>query len=360
MGLCTDKRLDEQDKPVLIKVGKNSFILKVMEFIYGILNYPDEHKGWYPFALSAGRKLMENKEIDAILSSSHPMTTHLIARKLRNTFHIPWIADLRDLWTQNHYYQYGPIRKWFERNLEIKTLSYADALVTVSQPLAETLHFLHKTKDVFSIPNGFDPEEIRPVPLTQDFTITYTGRLYDGKRDPSLLFRALQELLRERKVDPNFIKIRFWGSTAYWLEQEIKQYKLEKIACQYGLLPREDILMKQRESQLLLLLNWNDPREQGVYTGKVFEYLAAKRPIIAIGPKGVVSQLLRETNAGIHTSDPDSLKGILLEFYQEFRLTGKIAYCGEEEEINKYSHVEMARKFADVLNQITQNPTGTS
>jgi len=105
-------------------------------------------------------------------------------------------------------------------------------------------------------------------------------------------------------------------------------------------------------SQILLLLNWNDPREQGTYTGKLFEYLAAKRPILAIGmPKGVVSELLKKTQAGISTSNLTVVKDILAKFYKEYKIIGKVPYYGKDNEIQKYSQREMAKKFADLLDR---------
>jgi glycosyltransferase involved in cell wall biosynthesis len=226
-------------------------------------------------------------------------------------YKIPWIADLRDLWTQNHYYQYTRIRKFVERRLELKTLHEADAIVTVSQPLAETLCKLHKNENIYSIPNGFDPEEVNSTPnvnFTKDFSITYTGQLYQGKRDPSKLFEALHSLLSEGKMNPNDIEVKYYGPKEDWLENDVECYGLQGIVNWYGVIPRNTALEKQRESQVLLLLLWDHPEDMGVYTGKIFEYLAAQRPILAIGgSKGVVKELLDDTNAGVYVT---SIKGV--------------------------------------------------
>lgn len=354
LHLRPDKGFQEQvGIPLAIRQGKRSFTSKVMTFVKGVIAYPDEQKGWHPFAVKTGIELLQEGNFNALISSSGPMVTHLIAKDLKARHHIPWIADLRDLWTQDHYYPYGFLRKWCERRLELKTLSWADALVTVSEPLAEKLSTLYRKKPVFAIPNGFDPDEARSAPLTKAFTITHTGQLYRGKRDPGLLLKALHELITERVIDPNAPKVRFFGPTQYWLEQEIKRHRLEEIAKQYGIVPREVALMKQRESQVLLLLNWDDPREQGVYTGKIFEYLAARRPILAIGGvKGVVGELLEETGAGVHISNLLDLEEVLRSWYREYEIRGQVPYQGRDDQIAKYSHHEMARKFARVLNSV--------
>ena len=338
--------------PLAVREGKRSFTRRPITLVKGVIAYPDERKGWYPFATKAGTAVLQEENFNALISSSGPVTAHLIAKRLNTEQHIPWVADLRDLWTQAHQYPYWRLRKWFERKLELKTLAQADALVTVSKPLAEKLSSLHRGKPVFAVPNGFDPDEVGSAPLTKEFTVTYTGQLYQGKQDPVPLLQALRQLIVEEVVNQDVTRIRFYGPTQYWLEQEIRRYHLEKIAKQCGTVSREVALTKQRESQILLLLNWNDPGEQGTYTGKVFEYLAAKRPILAIGgPEGVVSELLEETGAGVHVSDLATLKGILTRYYQEYETSGRVSYRGRDNESLKYSHREMARKFAKVLDK---------
>jgi glycosyltransferase involved in cell wall biosynthesis len=353
--LHPDKSFQEQIRvPLAVREGKHSITSKISALVKSVIAYPDDQKGWYPFAVKMGEELLQKGDFDAIISSSSPATVHLIAKHLkRKHHHLPWIADLRDLWTQNHYYLYGSLRKWFEKRLELQTLAWADALVTVSKPLADMLNTLHHGKPVFAIPNGFDPDELGSAPLTREFTITYTGELYQGRRDPVLLLKVLHGLIAEGLIDPTTIKIRFFGPSQYWLEQEIRRYYLEGIVKQYGMVSREIALARQRESQILLLLNWDDPREQGVYTGKVFEYLAAQRPILAIGgPGGVVKELLEETNAGIHTSRLEDLQKILLEYYREYKSTGKVGYQGDKNKIQKYNHREMAKKFVQVLEEV--------
>ena len=121
------------------------------------------------------------------------------------------------------------------------------------------------------------------------------------------------------------------------------------------MVPRQLALEKQRESQLLLLLDWDDPQEKGVYTGKIFEYFGARRPILATGGSrdDVVARLLDETQAGMHAPTVEDIKNVLEEIYREYKLKGEVVYKGKESEINKYSHRDMARKFAEILHCLT-------
>ncbi|MBF0532471.1 MAG: glycosyltransferase [Candidatus Omnitrophica bacterium] len=358
MGFNPDLRLDEQPgRPFVIPASKDSWLPKFMEYVYGMINYPDEQKNWIPLAVQAGEDFLAKERVDALLTSSHPASCHLIAYALKKKFHIPWGADLRDLWTQNHYYQYGRIRKFFEEKLEKRTFNEADVLFTVSEPLADLLRTFHG-KTTVAVPNGFDPEETftGTLPTTKDFTIAHTGRLYDGKRDPAILFSVMQQLIKEKKLDPQRVRLNFWGSKNAWLEREIEKYNLGGIACQCGMINRSEVLAKQRESQLLLLLTWMNPKENGVYTGKIFEYLISQRPILAIGAAGphVVRQLLEKTKAGYFASDETTLRQIILQCWEEYLRNGRVAYQGITDEINQYSHMEMAKKFAEKLAVISR------
>lgn len=358
LRIDTKKRLDEGlGIPKALRESKNHVIQNILTFFYGFLIFPEEHKHWYSPGLKTAHDFLRTEKVDCILSSSSPITTHLIAKKIKDQYGIPWMADLRDLWTQNHYYLFGPIANAIEKRMELKTLAGADILATVSTPLVETLKLLHGDKEILSIPNGFNPDELGKGQISKDFVITYSGGLMQGKRDPEMLLQALQSLLNEKKIDPNKVSINFWGRKLYWLEQDIEKYGLQQIVHQKGETSRHQILEEQRNSQILLLLNWNDPREIGVYTGKTFEYLAAQRPILALGsPKGsVIHDLLSTTQTGNYPLTVEELKRYILKSYNEYLTTGEVLYNVVPEELNKFSHIEMARKFADALNKITKS-----
>ncbi|MFC2004674.1 glycosyltransferase [Chloroflexota bacterium] len=328
----------------------NFFLTRIGE----ILNYPDSHRGWEPFALEAGINLLEHRQIDAMISC-HPTISHIIASKLKAKYKIPWLADFPDLWSQNHNYAYSSLRRAIDRRLELKTLSAADAVSSVSQPWADKLRALHKGKLVYMVTHGFTLEEVNipPAKLTNKFTITYTGNIYARKHGPDKFFAALRDLILERVIEPNDIEVRFYGEMAGWLEKEIKQYGLSGIVNLYGQVPKDVALQKQRESQLLFITKWKDPKERGAYSGKIFEYLAARRPILATdGSHDVVTDLLNETKAGIDAQSVRDIKDAFQKLYHDYKQRGKIAYNGIDSKINKYSHREMAKKFSEILDYL--------
>ncbi|MFH0796818.1 MAG: hypothetical protein V2A65_07150 [Candidatus Omnitrophota bacterium] len=314
--------------------------------------FPDSKVGWKIFALTAGRAIIKQEKPLAMVSISGPVTCHLVASQLKKEYpFLFWTADFRDLWTLDPYYRHQGIRRYFEAGLEKKTLANADALITVSNPLAQRLEDFHHRQS-FGIPNGFDPDEFveGERELQPDFTITYTGSTYAGKRNPEPLFVALKELFSQGKIGPNEVKVNFYGPPAKGLESLILDYGLKGVVSQQGRVLREEALKCQRTSQILLLLNRDDPKEEGVYTAKVFEYLAAGRPILAIGGYGgVVKEMLSETGAGVHCPDKETVKNRVWEWYQEWKKTGRVIYQGRREVIMKYSQRTMAQKFARIL-----------
>ena len=156
-------------------------------------------------------------------------------------------------------------------------------------------------------------------------------------------------------MDAGDVEVRFYGPEAGWIDKQAERYGLTGIVRQFGMVPREIALNKQRESQLLLLLKWNDPKQRGAYSAKIFEYLAARRPVLAVGGfPDVVDQLLNETKTGVSGQTQEDVKALLLRLYQEYKSTGAVSYSGDEAEVSKYSHREMAKRFASILDVITR------
>ena len=355
LGLNPNQTLTEQFN-VSTKSERLSIVERIALISSEIIAYPDSKRGWYDHAVLAGDKILKTQKIDAILSSSSPVTSHLIAKVLSEKYQIPWVADLRDLWTQNHYYQYSFIRNFFERKLELVTLSSTDALVTVSQPWCKELAKLHKMKKIHAIHNGYNPDEINPGhPLSKKFKILYAGSLYRGYQDPEPLFIVLNELIANNQINPELVSFDLFIINQEWLNEDVEKYNLKDIVHVHKPIIRNKILEKQRESQLLLILLWNNPNEKGVIPAKIFEYLAAKRPIISIGKyySGELKEILEITNAGVELTEKGEIKKEIMNAYNEFIQNGSVPYHGIPTEIEKFSQIEMTRKFVEILNNIS-------
>ncbi len=358
LGFNTKRSLLDQVKKQAGVVSKKSFIDYIFNLYRDIFGYPDDEKYWKTPAIKVASNLLKKEKFDAIISSSSPVTAHIIANVLKRKFNIPWIADLRDLWTQNHNYPFSGRRKKIEEKLEVKTFQIADFLVTVSPVWAEKMGHLHNSKKIYTITNGFLPEELNfpPLPLAKKFSIIYAGTLYAEKQDPRDFLIALKELISEGVINKDDIEIKFYSGGSFWLEKEIEEYGLRGLVNVFEKIPKQKIIEEQKKSQILLLFDWGDREEKGCYPLKSFGYLAIQRPILCFGAYGatVVEDLIKETKGGVYCKDILEIKNFLKNSYLEYKTKGAVSYGGDLTKINKYSYREMARKFADILNRLSK------
>jgi len=284
---------------------------------------PDNRAGWTRPALAEGDRLIATWRPDVIYATSPPPTSLIVADRLARKHAIPWVAEFRDLWSDNPYYEYSPVRHAFERVWDQRVLTRAAAIVTVSpvwQPRLEARY----GRPVITAMNGFVPEDLPKRPpvepeATGPLRIVYTGHIYHGRRDPTPLFAAL----REAKVTPADVVVEFIGSGVD---------EVERLAAQTGVLdlvhvlpPVEyrDSLGVQLHADILLHLQWCDPREEGTIAGKLFDYLAARRPILGIALEdSIAAKLIRERAAGLVTNDPAKIAAQLAKWLAEKRAGG--------------------------------------
>lgn len=308
-------------------------VSRLGELYRTLFNVPDNHIGWYRSALRAGEAIIRDWRPDLIYASATPQTALLVAQKLSARHDIPWVAELRDLWVDNHYYQFPRWRRAIDSFLERRILSTASLLVTVSEPLAQTLRAKYGRPTVV-VMNGFDPADFptdpQPAPADQ-LTILYTGMIYPGRRDPTPLFEAL------RRMGPlaNKVRVHFYGRLLPGMQALIDRYGVSRQVEMHGPVSYRESLRLQAEADILLLLLWDTPEERGVFTGKLFEYLGARRPILTLGLEdGVAADLIRDRQVGVVASDPDVITRQLTQWLEIKAQTGAVpqpppeAACG--------------------------------
>ncbi|WP_297982520.1 glycosyl transferase GT4 family protein [uncultured Methanobrevibacter sp.] len=382
----------------------NPLLSKAVSLAGEIFAYPDGMKYWYEPAFEEASKIIESEDISAIISSSWPITCHTIAKDLKKKYDIPWVADLRDLWNLNPYVSHSFIREHFELNLEKKTFENVDALTSTSELAKETLSTLHPDKRIEAILSGYDEDDFKVLDSFKeddmddfkvldsfkeegdfkvldsfkeddmdDFKVLesshednvedlssnsssklkfiYAGSLYGGKRDPELLFKAIRELEDESKIDSSKISIEFYGDRGN-LDEIGMKYGLSDILKIGGRISHDEVLKKQADSDVLLLISWNDEKEKIFIPGKLYEYFALRKPVLSIGYKeGSLNDLIKETNVGYHVSDLNSTKEAVLGIYNEFKERGSIKLSSDAD-VEKYSMRNMASNFAKLLNEL--------
>jgi glycosyltransferase involved in cell wall biosynthesis len=312
--------------------------------------------GWYPHAIKKGRELLNKYEFDAIFSSYAPSTSHFVARRLHKISGIPWVAEFRDLWALNHNARTTRFLRYLTCRLERRLMKRSSLLVAASEPAAAQLAKLH-FKKATPILNGFDQDDyVEDIPLTSKFTITYTGQIYTGKQDPTLLCRVLKESRGEGKISPSNFEARFFGGGSLAVvKQLIERYVLNDLVKVYDHVPFRESVKRQKESSVLLMLKWNDPMEKAIYTGKLFEYLGAKRPILAVGSFAdeYVDNVIIESGTGVVVDNVPVLKDILSRWLDEWRNSGSIVSHWEPrvDVIQRYTRRAQAAKLAQLLQE---------
>jgi hypothetical protein len=247
---------------------------------------PDAHIGWYPFAVAAGRALLRDRRFEAIVSSSFPVTAHLVARRLAQDAGVPWIAEFRDPWADAKA-PHDPQRKGADQ-LERRLLSAADAVVTVSPTLA-ALWASKGSLRTEVITNGFDPMPDISAAGAEDFVVTHVGSYYPHMQDLGALWPALRALRADGAVRP---RVCWVGDMSEELRREIGGHGLGDVLEVTGFVAHEESVSRMAGSSLLVVAG--TPRPHPIYDGllpaKMFEYLGTGRPILYLGA--------RQTDAG--------------------------------------------------------------
>lgn len=287
-----------------------------------LFRLPDNKVGWLRNAVAAADQLLRNWRPDLIYASAPPVTTVLIADKISRRHNVPWVAEFRDLWMDHPYYEYGAIRRFLEEAWERRVLNRASGIVTVSAPWFELLSEKF-AKPVELVMNGFVPEDFPDVPAAMPalgpLRVLFTGQIYSGYRDPTPLFQALH-LLGPLKDD---VRIEFIGTEPGSIQPIADRVGVSGNVVVCPPVGYRDALLAQTQADILLHLQWNHPKESGTISGKLFEYIGARRPVLGIGYEhGSVAQIIRERDAGIVSNDPKNIATYLAERIREKRSGG--------------------------------------
>ncbi len=319
------------------------------------LAFPDAKITWAPHAIWRGYRAAGRSDYSLIYSTYPPGTNHIVAWALKLLTGLPWVADYRDLWSQDEFLDRSRARRKVERLLEKRIVSRADALVTVSAPYADMLRRLHPGKRITVITNGYDPDE-RPdpaEPVGSRLLMTYTGNLYNMRCDPRPVLSTLERLIDDGELKESEILVRFYSQWDPAFERLREEMKHKDIVELNGMVPREQALVRQAESSVLLLVAFDEPQASIWHTSKIFEYMGAGRPILAWAPRGgEVARLISETRTGAAPATESELEQVLREWVRAFRETGSVPYAPDAEELARYSRRELAGELARVMESV--------
>jgi len=327
-----------------------SFFERQMHFIRANYFIPDARKFWIKPSVQSLSSFLKDNPVDVIISTGPPHSVHMIGYELKKKTGIKWLADFRDPWTNIDYFHNLPLRSGARKRhheLENKVLNEADAVLVVGKTMKE--EFANRNKNVHVISNGFDdPSSQEEITLDTKFSISHVGMM-NADRNPTMLWKALSELLSENEDFANDLSVKLIGKCDEAVYQSVNDFGLNSFVNFVAYVAHKDVLKYQRSSQLLLLAVNDVPSSKSVITGKVFEYLQSKRPILGIGPvDGDLAEILKETEAGqmVDFKDVDSLKKVLLAYYRSYK-EGKLVL--QSKNIDKYHRKNLTKNLAVIL-----------
>ncbi len=293
-----------------------SSVQKIMRFLRGNLYIPDARIGWNKYALRKTKELLKQGNFNAIITSSPPHSTQLIGLQLKRETGYKWIADLRDPWTDIYYYKdmlHLGFAKKKDAAFEKAVLENADEIIVVSDAIKRV--FLTKSDKIepdkiHVIPNGYDDADFHITSSSPKDTclITYTGTLASNYGVENFI-KVFSEIVKENISIP--LKLRFVGEIADSIKQLIKNENILSSVEYLKYVPHNESVYFLLNSTALLLAIPRIENNEGILTGKLFEYLASGKPIICIGPiNGDAAKIIEECKAGntFDYNETDNLK----------------------------------------------------
>ena len=339
-----------QQEGGISNASKNSFL----SFIRGNFFIPDPKLFWIKPSVKYLQSYLNKNDVDVIISTGPPHSMHLIAEKLHQKNDVKWLADFRDPWSDIYYnkdFKELSFVKNRNKKLEKSVLKKADCVLTVSNALKK--EFSKYANRVEVVTNGFDDDFLEPskVLLDKKFTISYIG-LLPKQSNPENLFRVLQVLCSQHKDFEKDLQLNFIGDISDVVKTAVCNNKLKENTRFIDYVDHTKAIEYQQKAQVLLLLIPNVKKCKGILTGKLFEYLSAKRPILAIGPEdGDLADVIEDTNAGVIVDfdNDDKLSSEILKLYHQYK-KGNLEV--DSKNTNKYHRKELTKKVAFIINSL--------
>ncbi len=327
-----------------VNSGKKGLMGRLSLWVRGNIFIPDPRIGWVRPSVKYLKKYLRDNPVDVIVTTGPPHSMHLIGLGLKKALGIKWIADFRDPWTEMFYYKHLGLNKCSDRKqhkLEKQVLDSADKVIAVT-PFVQK-EFQEKTQTpVELLTNGFDDCDFPKDNNTRNdgkFRIVHTG-LFASDGDPDKLWEVLKELCKDNPEFRQRLEIRLAGKNDTAITDSIRAHGLEENLFDLGYLPHDDIIKEQQNADILILPLRKEPEYAKVYPGKIFEYMAARRPVLGIGVSdGASALLLKESGAGLMFDWED------MESIRKFILSPEF----EEKNIEKYSRKQLTSELTKML-----------
>jgi len=350
--LVARKSTEKFSSGIISEEKKQNKLQQFMLYVRGNYFIPDSRKFWVGPAQKKIQPILKKENISTIITTGPPHSLHLVGLGIKKELPgVQWIADFRDPWTSISYHDELKLTeqsKAKHQELESNVLHNADKILVTS--FSTQKEFQKKTKQpIHLITNGYDERPYDEVPaLDEHFTFAHIGSLMKD-RNPLNLWKVFSELINENKDFKSFFELDLIGKSASNVVNSIKENELGEYLKITDYLPHEEALKKQEKAQILLLIEKNQKETKGIIPAKLFEYMSAKRPILAIGPKDWdVCRLLKETKAGVCFTYEDEEKiKIYIKKQINLFLKGKLQV--ETQGIDAFSRKKLTQQLAKII-----------
>lgn len=322
---------------------------------------PDARMLWIRPAVNFLVQYLKYQKVDAIFSSGPPHTAHIIARNVKRRTNIPWIADFRDPWTKISYHEklkLTPIARKIHEKMEQSVVLEANVITTVS-PTWQKDWQQAGAKKVELITNGYDPQDLEITDnehfeLSKKFTICHIGTIIK-EQNPILLWEVLQQLCNENAIFAQHLEIKIVGKTDHSVFEKIAACQLTPFLTRIDYMQHKAVLQVTKAAQVLLLLVNDIPSSQGIVPGKLFEYLATRRPILCIAnPNTDTANFIQQAQAGYtaNYTETQKMREVILQYFELF-LQKKLYLSTENKNfVESFSRGHLTQKLVNILDKL--------
>ena len=323
---------------------------RILRFIRANYFIPDSRVLWIKPSVKLLADHLKENDFDAIITTGPPHSVHLIGLALKKKFGLKWIADFRDPWTSIDYFHNLPLtRKSLKKHhdMEQEVLHEADRVIVVGPQMKE--EYAAWNENVHVISNGYDtygPEGT--AALDPEFTLTYAGLMNDD-RNPKRLWSVLGRLASDNPDFKADLRIRIVGSCSPEVLRSIEDSGLNDKLDYLGYQDHDQVARYQQSAQVLLLTVNEVASAKGIVTGKIFEYMQARRPVLAIGPTdGDLADIIDKTRSGVilDFGDEEGMEKVILGFYGQYK-TGSLSVNSRN--IERYHRRNLTAELFEML-----------
>ena len=340
----------------LTEKKKPGFAEKIAVWIRGNLFIPDARRYWIKPSVKFLLDYLKTNPVDVIVSTGPPHSMHMIALKVTQQTGIKWVADFRDPWTNIDYYKdlmLSASADKLHHQMEKDVVTKADEVIVVGNTMKQEFESQFNRK-IHVITNGFDTTDfpVQQISTNKDFVIAHVGTLV-RTRNPLALWEAINSLGKNEDDLKQHLRLRLTGKVDISVKKAIADHDLEDVTDYVDYLSHDKVVLEQMNATILLLVLNDTPNSKGILTGKLFEYMASGRPILAIGPvDGDAAAILKESGSGVcfDFKDVNGIKKYMTEMYSMY-MSGTLNRNNKS--VDKWSRLELTRQLSNLLDTIS-------